>query len=160
MGIAHGRALAGQIGTNQQSKVGVFGPVVNQGSRLEGLTKQFGVPICVDEKTAEFVNEYLPKTEGRLRRLARVRPKGMDTAMTVFALLPSVQEMPEMTDEVIASHEAAVDAIIEGNWEQARQFLQRIPDDDGPKRFLLERMSESNETPPASWDGAFSLSSK
>ena len=32
MGIAHGRALAGQIGTNQQSKVGVFGPVVNQGS--------------------------------------------------------------------------------------------------------------------------------
>ena len=32
LGVAHGRALAGQIGTDQQAKVGVFGPVVNQGA--------------------------------------------------------------------------------------------------------------------------------
>ena len=55
IGISHGTALAGQIGTRRQAKVGVFGPVVNQGSRLEGLSKKFGVPICIDQQTAELI---------------------------------------------------------------------------------------------------------
>lgn len=160
MGIAHGRALAGQIGTNQQSKVGVFGPVVNQGSRLEGLTKQFSVPICIDERTADFVLRFLPPTEGRLRRMARVRPNGMDTAMTVFGLLPPLEELPEVTTDLIFDHESAVDAVIHGDWSTARELLQRVPDSDGPKRFLMDHMAKFNHIPPPDWDGAFSLASK
>ena len=160
MGIAHGRALAGQIGTNQQSKVGVFGPVVNQGSRLEGLTKQFNVPICVDEKTAEFAKRYLPPHECRLRCLARVRPKGMETPITVFGLLPPLEESSDITDEVIANHEAAVEAVIKGDWANAQELLRLIPDGDGPKQFLIDHMNEFENTPPADWDGAFSLASK
>ena len=160
MGIAHGRALAGQIGTNQQSKVGVFGPVVNQGSRLEGLTKQFAVPICVDETTAEFARKYLNPSEGRLRCLARVRPKGMDTPITVYGLLPSLDEMPEITTETITNHEAAVEAVIRGDWANAVSLLQQIPDGDGPKAFLLNHMNELGNVPPKDWDGAFSLASK
>lgn len=160
MGIAHGRAVAGQIGTNQQSKVGVFGKVVNQGSRLEGLTKQFDVPICVDEKTADFVLRFLPPTEGRLRRLARVRPKGMDVAINVFGLLPPLNEYEEVTPEIITEHENAVDAIVQGDWSRALEALQKIPDSDGPKQFLLEQMGKFSNTPPAGWDGAFTLDSK
>ena len=63
IGIAHGKAIAGEIGTDKQAKIGVFGPVVNQGSRFEGLTKQFGVPICIDETTAEYVQQFMPKDE-------------------------------------------------------------------------------------------------
>ena len=74
IGVAHGRALAGQIGTSRQAKVGVFGPVVNQGSRLEGLTKQFGVSICIDESSAAFVKKYLPPSEIWVR--PRFVPKG------------------------------------------------------------------------------------
>jgi adenylate cyclase len=88
MGIAHGSALAGQIGTSAQLKIGVFGPVVNRGSRLEGMTKQFGVPICIDEATANFVQNSLAPSEGRLLILGRVRPVGMDMPLTVSALLP------------------------------------------------------------------------
>ena len=160
MGIAHGRALAGQIGTNQQSKVGVFGPVVNQGSRLEGLTKQFAVPICVDETTAEYARKYLNPSEGRLRRLARVRPKGMDTPINVYGLLPPLEEMPEITTEIIANHEAAVEAVIRGEWSKAMALLQQIPDGDGPKAFLLSHMNQLGNAPPQDWDGAFSLASK
>ena len=39
IGIAMGRAVAGQIGSTDQVKVTVFGPVVNLASRLEGMTK-------------------------------------------------------------------------------------------------------------------------
>jgi adenylate cyclase len=160
MGITHGRAVAGQIGSNRQSKVGVFGKVVNQGSRLEGLTKQFDVPICIDEKTAEFALRYLPPTEGRVRRLARVCPKGMDEAITVFALLPPLDDAPEVTAEMIADHDAAVEAIIAGDWSSAHSLLKRIPDGDGPKQFLLAHMAALGNAPPPDWNGAFVLTSK
>jgi adenylate cyclase len=160
MGIAHGRAVAGQIGTHQQAKVGVFGKVVNQGSRLEGMTKHFDVPICVDEKTAEFALRFLPPTEGRLRRLARVRPKGMDTPITVYGLLPPLKECEAVTTEMIADHDAALDAIIQGDWTAALESLKRLPDGDGPKKFLVSHMAAFNNVPPPNWDGAFSLDSK
>ena len=55
IGVAHGRAVAGKIGTSEQVKVTVFGPVVNLASRLEGMTKQLRVPIVLDETTASIV---------------------------------------------------------------------------------------------------------
>jgi adenylate cyclase len=160
LGVAHGRALAGQIGTNQQAKVGVFGPVVNQGARLETMTKQFDLPICIDETTAEYARKYLLPSEGRIRRLARVRPKGMDTPINVFGLLPPVEQMPAVTEQIIAVYEAALDAVIEGNWGAAIKLLGKIPDQDGPKRFLLRQMADTKNIPPSGWDGAFSLANK
>lgn len=160
IGIAHGRAVAGQIGTEKQSKVGVFGPVVNQCARLESFTKQFGVTICIDAATAEFVDRYLPDSEGRLRSLARVRPHGMDNAVDVHELLPPVGEAPEMTWHTIRASAAARDAIVCGQWSDALEVLRTIPDDDGCKQFLLDHMSQFDNIPPGDWDGAFQLSSK
>jgi adenylate cyclase len=160
MGIAHGRAVAGPIGTSQQVKVGVFGKVVNQGSRLEELTRQFNVPICVDAKTAEFSLRYLPPTEGRLRRLALVRPRGMDAPLNVYALLPPLEQSRDVTEEMIADHESALDCVIRGEWPAAHDRLSRLPDNDGPKQFLLRRMAVHHNRPPANWDGAFALESK
>jgi adenylate cyclase len=50
IGIAHGPAIAGRIGTPDQYKLGVFGPVVNLAARLESLTKRVGVAILVDHQ--------------------------------------------------------------------------------------------------------------
>ena len=69
-------------------------------------------------------------------------------------------ELPEVTPELIVEHESAVDAVFQGDWLAARKFLDRIPDTDGPKRFLIDHMAEFSDTPPANWDGAFSLASK
>lgn len=160
MGIAHGRALAGQIGSTQQSKIGVFGPVVNQGARLEGLTKQFGLPICIDESTARFAMRFLPSTDGRIFRLARVRPMGMDTPVTVFGLVPPADEFPELTSATISEYELAVEAIIQGDWPRALEILQHMPEHFGPKQFLLHHMHRSGDAPPADWDGAFSVGNK
>lgn len=160
LGVAHGRALAGQIGTDQQAKVGVFGPVVNQGARLETMTKQFDLPICMDEPSAEYAKMYLPQSEGKVRRLACVRPKGMDTPMTVFGLLPLDGPFAWLTDEILGDYDKALDAVTEGKWSSAMEILERVPDEDGPKQFLLRNMSALNNEPPASWDGAFSLANR
>ena len=160
VGIAHGRAIAGQIGTSQQAKIGVFGPVVNQGSRIEGMTRQFGVNVCIDEATAEFVRRLMPLTEGRVRRLARVRPKGMDTPLLVHELLPAEVEDDKVSEVARLNYEAALEMIIGGRWSEGLERLNAVPDDDGPKNFLIAQMAKHNDTAPADWDGAFSLDAK
>ena len=61
---ASGRAVAGGIGTSDQVKVTVFGPVVNLASRLEGMTKLLHAPILLDEAAAEFVR-FITTAEAR-----------------------------------------------------------------------------------------------
>ena len=160
IGIAHGRAVAGQIGTDQQSKIGVFGPVVNQGARLEGLTKQFDVSICIDGPTAEFVDRYVSSSEGRLRLLARVRPKGMGTPIDVFNLLPAEQDHSQVSQKMIKDHEAALKAVTAGKWDNATKLLTRLPNADGPRQFLIRQMELYRNSPPSDWDGVFSLAGK
>lgn len=160
IGIAHGNAIAGQIGTKQQSKIGVFGPVVNQCSRLESMTKQFGVSICIDSATADFVDRYFAATDGRLRRLAKVRPKGMEDSIEVYNLLPSENDLPEVSDAMITAQESACSDVAAGRWKEARQTLAGFTCDDGPKDFLLRHMESYNNVPPANWDGVFELEHK
>lgn len=160
VGIAHGRAIAGQIGTSQQAKIGVFGPVVNQGARIEGMTRMFGVGICIDEATAGFVQRFFSPTEGRVRRLARVRPKGMDTSLLISELVGADNGTHLTTAAVIQAYERALDEVIAGRWTQAILLLNEVPDSDGPKNFLLSQMAEFQNQPPADWDGAFRLTSK
>ena len=88
IGVATGRAVAGKIGTVDQVKVTVFGPVVNLASRLEGMTKILRAPILLDEATARIVRRQVPRDVARVRRLAIVRPYGLDTPLEVSELLP------------------------------------------------------------------------
>jgi adenylate cyclase len=159
LGIAHGRAVSGQIGTTQQAKIGVFGPVVNQGARLETMTKQFGVSIIIDEASAEFARKRIPPTQARVRKLARVRPKGMEVAITVSQMLPPVDQS-EITAEHLATFEQAVDSIVGGNWEEGTKLLNALQGDDGPKDFLFRQMARTDNAAPADWDGAFALTEK
>ena len=61
IGVATGRAVAGKIGTVDQVKVTVFGPVVNLASRLEGMTKIIQAPILLDQATARMVRQPVPR---------------------------------------------------------------------------------------------------
>jgi len=156
LGIAHGNAIAGQIGTPKQAKVGVFGPVVNQGARLETMTRQFGVNICIDEPTAEFCRKFLTPEQGRLRKLAHIRPKGMETPIVVTEL---IQPSGTPSDEHIQKFETAVDAVVSGQWASAIEQLHALPD-EGARQFLFRQMAETENQPPPDWDGAFRLTRK
>ena len=108
----------------------------------------------------DWVKRLLPKSEGRVRRLARVYPYGMDKPLTVFGLLPPENECPNVTDQMIADYDAALDAAIEGQWDKATQLLEPIPESDGSRRFLQEQIIAARLYSGGSWDGAFRLSSK
>ena len=160
IGIAHGRALAGQIGTENQAKIGVFGRIVNLGSRLEGMTKFFGVDVCIDEATAKWIEPAAAQLNVRIRPLARVTPKGMTSAETVYGLVPSLREAPHLTDAMIDAHGHAVTAVIEGRWKDAALLLQQFPTVDVPSRFLLRFLDDGRKKCPPDWNGAIPLRKK
>jgi adenylate cyclase len=160
IGIATGMAVAGKIGVQSQAKVGVFGPVVNLASRLEGMTKILGAPILMDSVTAKAASEQIQPDAARCRRLAVVIPLGLDTPVTVFELLPPISEFPALTDEHLQHYDAAVDAFGSGQWSQALEFLQRVPTEDTAKDFLIEFILRNRRVPPVDWKGSISLDRK
>ena len=160
IGIATGKAVAGKIGTVDQVKVTVFGPVVNLAARLESMTKMFQAAVLVDEPTARAIREQVPPDAARLRRVARVKPFGLDTSLMVSELLPPESECPDVTDQQIAVYESALDAFLGGNWSEAVDLLARLSPKDHVKDFLVDYINRHNGTPPADWEGLIVLQSK
>ena len=157
IGIGHGTGIAGQIGPPEQSKVGVFGAVVNQAARLQSMTKMFRAPILLDDATAAVIRERGHLNNLRCRRIACVRPRGMETAVTISQLL-----WPEGTDRELSNvqlelHERAVDSFIAGQWVEAEEIFATHLVHDEANSILRDMIARSNKVPPNSWDGVVTL---
>lgn len=160
IGIGTGRAVAGKIGTVNQVKVTAFGPVVNLASRLEGMTKTLHAPILIDERTAGLLKLMLPADIGRLRRVARVRPYGLDRPLEVSELLPPEETFPVLSSAQINEYEQALDDLYLGRWHSAFERLHRVPAEDRVKDFLTMFIVQHNRTAPEGWNGVIPLASK
>jgi len=160
VGIASGVGVAGRLGTAGQFKIDVFGPVVNLASRLEGITKKLRVPLLVDEATVDKVRRGEESDSLRFRRLARLRPFGMDLPVTVSELLPDASGEEVLSPEGVVKYERALDAFGSGNWDEAFAGLHEVPHWDTGKDFLTSFILTHQRTPPADWDGVVPMDSK
>ncbi|MFM7056777.1 MAG: adenylate/guanylate cyclase domain-containing protein [Planctomycetota bacterium] len=160
IGIAHGRAVAGKIGTREQVKVTVFGPVVNLASRLEAMTRELHVSILLDEALDSRVRVGLPADEGRVRRLMKVQPYGMDRPLFVSELVPGEPQLPMLTAQHLADFERGVDAFLEGRWADAWSFLHRMPAEDRAQDYLSMLITQHDRRAPAGWDGIVRMKKK
>ena len=159
IGIASGRAVAGKIGSTDQVKVTVFGPVVNLASRLETMTKQLRAQVLIDPPTAAVLRDCVPATIARVRRLAKVRPVGLSAPLEVSELLPAADQS-SLTDAHIAAYEAALDSFQSHDWPEALRLLHQVPPDDQAKDFLTIFIARHSRTPPPDWDGSIPLEGK
>jgi adenylate cyclase len=188
IGIAHGRAVAGKIGTSGRMSVTVFGPVVNLASRLEGMTKRLQVPILLDEATANLARGLparasrdgadsesasigsegsesprrggLSSEEGRVRRLATVLPYGMETPLTVSELVPPQGPLCPLTDRDLEIHEEAVEHFRAGRWQEAYDAFHKLPSSDRAQDFLLALITQQGRSAPPGWRGIVELPGK
>ncbi|MFN3193321.1 MAG: adenylate/guanylate cyclase domain-containing protein [Aureliella sp.] len=160
LGIASGSAVAGRIGTTDQVKVTVFGPVVNLAARLEGMTKQLQTSILVDEPTADWIRANIPASELRIRRVAKVLPYGMQTPLMVSELLPPATADCVMQDKHVEAYEAALDRFQEGDWTEAFRLLHSVPAEDQVKDFLTVFIAQHRREPPPDWSGVIELPGK
>ncbi len=148
IGLTHGPALVGKLGNFDMKKIDVFGPTVNRASRIEGMTKRFGVEIIVDESVAAVLTD--PRVvDGRLRRVARVSPAGMDEAFGIYQLMPAdLQDAFGMKEAIYASYDEALNEFEDGlDWDRAKLLLDRYRDRDGPSQFLHSVIGNRSAAP-------------
>jgi adenylate cyclase len=155
-GIAHGHAMAGEIGNDHLAKIGVFGPVVNLGARLQGMTKMFGIYLCVDESTVAALKQDAVSGPWLFRLLGRVQPQGMSIPANVYELRKYEPTLKKFFDDFTAM----ALRFIQGQWSLVRSALEQFPEDDGPAGFYRGLMQKSPQTPPPGWNGVIRLDSK
>jgi adenylate cyclase len=124
---------------------------------LQELTKHLRASILTDQTTADAIRREVPRELARVRRVARIRPRGLDSPVDVHQVLPPIDLYPQLTDEHIAAYEAALDQMLAGDWEQAFSLLHHVPAEDRVKDFLTVFIAQHHRTPPANWDGVIDL---
>jgi len=132
VGISTGLMTVGNMGSNFRMAYTVMGDAVNLGARLEGLTKEYGVPVVVSAATKSQAPEYL------YQELDTVRVKGKDIPVTFYAPVCLLSEATQAIKDELALHHAALNYYYQGQWDLAElQWLNLQAKSNG--KFLYQK---------------------
>jgi len=151
IGLHTGEVVAGAIGSERMFSYSVMGPVVNQASRVEGITKAVEVPILVTREVAERVT----REEAVATRIGRYQPAGMEADLDLYELTPPPAN-PERQDLFARG----LEAFEKGAWERAYELLDRLGPGDRPARYLMTLAEQFRRRPPRNWAGIIELAEK
>jgi adenylate cyclase len=165
IGLNSGAASVGNMGSALRYGYTALGDTVNLSSRLEGLNKEYGTHIIVNESTY-----VAAKDAGFLfRELDLIRVKGKYQPVTIYELYAGAMDLENDGDlsqaqELLAGFEAARNLYRERKWSEAHAAFAGIVEHwpkDGPAMVYLKRCEEYlTEEPVSNWDGVFVMTHK
>ena len=153
--VASGTASVGNMGTDKIFNYTALGDVVNVASRLEGLTKIYGVPLLISESTlAQLSADDRP----RWRLVDRVRVAGKSTPVQIY-------DLPELSapaaSALAEAYARAFGRYVAGEWGEAKRAFAELASHDPASRHMARRCELAPQAlGAADWDGVWNFDHK